>query len=44
MSNLTDYHMTPFTKGEFNFMVIIVFIILVCLGFSIYIYLKYFRW
>jgi len=45
MSNNTDYHLNPFKEGEFNPIVVIIFVIIVCLiliGF--YIYRKYYMW
>jgi len=45
MSNETDYHMTPFKEGEFNPVVIVVFIIIVVLIIGIwYLYEKYLKW
>lgn len=44
--NLTDYHMTPYPKGngEVNILVIIAFIIICLIILGVFIYYKYWKW
>ena len=43
--NVTEPHMQPFIKGDFNPTVVIAFVIIVCLIIiAFFVYRKYFKW